>query len=213
MKVFRTLFASAILAVSASVAAAVPINMTQITSNTGLDASSQMVIDVTDGGTAAIFDISAVAGALSSFTMAEIYWDADDVLAPPVTEISSSAGVNMNEGAANPGNLPAGNSISPPFTVTAGLLADAAPGNANGIDIGESYVVSLGYATGVSFADLLAAFADGTARIGIHVRSHNGGGSESYVSTGEMSPVPLPAAGWLMIAALGGVAALRRRKA
>lgn len=195
---------------SAGGASAVTVPMGLITNNTGLDASSQIVVDVSDGGSTAIFDISAIAGTLTSFTIAEIYWDADSVLAPPVVELGSSAGVNMIEGSANPGDLPAGNSITPMFDVTTGLLTDAAPGNANGIDIGEFYRVSLGYAAGADFNALLAALVDGSARIGIHVRSHNGDGSESYVSA---APVPLPAAGWLLIAGLGGLALVRRRKA
>ena len=53
---------------------------------------------------------------------------------------------------------------------------------------------------------------DGSARIGIHVRSHNGGDSESYV-TGPPppAPVPIPAAGWLLIAGMGGLVVMRRR--
>ena len=34
----------------------------------------------------------------------------------------------------------------------------------------------------------------------------------SFYDTGTTAPIPLPAAGWLMVAGLGGLAALRRRK-
>jgi hypothetical protein len=34
----------------------------------------------------------------------------------------------------------------------------------------------------------------------------------SFYDTGKMPPVPLPAAGWLMLAGLGGLAALRQRR-
>lgn len=34
----------------------------------------------------------------------------------------------------------------------------------------------------------------------------------SFYNTGDMTPIPLPAAGWLLLAGIGGLAAMRRRK-
>ena len=39
-----------------------------------------------------------------------------------------------------------------------------------------------------------------------------GGGLSHYAEVGQVSQVPLPAAGWLMIAGLGGLASLRRNR-
>ena len=230
-KSINAVFAASAIAVAglaATASNAATIAFEQITNNTGLDASSQMVVEVTDGSNAgdsgAIFNFSAVTGALSSFTMAELYWsDLSGIFVPPPVELSSSAGVNMTEGTANPGNLPSGNTASPAFVATSMLVADAAPGNANGIDIGEFYEVFIKYDTGYTFADVLADLGDGDLRLGIHVRSHNGGGSESYVGGGPCDPitqicspgvteVPLPAGLPLLFAALGSVGILARRK-
>ena len=51
---------------------------------------------------------------------------------------------------------------------------------------------------------------DGLARFGL---GGSGGGSGGGQDCDPISPVPLPAAGWLMMAGLGGLAALGRRRA
>ena len=49
--------------------------------------------------------------------------------------------------------------------------------------------------------------------IGLRFKSSsNAGGSDKLVGTPDMTPIPLPAAGWMLIAGLGGLAAARRRK-
>ena len=55
----------------------------------------------------------------------------------------------------------------------------------------------------------LAGFFQGDNSAMIHIQGLTDGASAKYVST---SPVPVPAAGFLLVGALGGLAALRRRK-
>jgi hypothetical protein len=68
----------------------------------------------------------------------------------------------------------------------------------------------LNFNAGFDFTDFLAALESGDFRIGLHVRSLAGGASDAFVNL--PSSVPVPAAGFLLIGALGGLAALRRRR-
>ncbi|SDF69540.1 VPLPA-CTERM protein sorting domain-containing protein, partial [Salipiger thiooxidans] len=60
------------------------------------------------------------------------------------------------------------------------------------------------------FDSLIASLASGQLRFGIHLQNMWGGASDSYVNS--VTPVPLPAAGILLIGALGGLGFASRRK-
>jgi hypothetical protein len=192
---------------------AATISFERITSNSSIDASSQLSVVASDEGTEALFSFSVLSGAQSGASISEIYFSDTLGLFTPLPLIRTEQGVSFVAGSASPPNLPGGNNATPPFQVTDFLLADATGRNSNAIQIGDLLVLGLVYSQGSDFADLQNALQRGEFRIGLHVRALEGGESDSFVSTA--APIPLPAAGWLLLTAVGGLgfAARRRRKA
>jgi hypothetical protein len=207
---FKTLAVAGFLAVMAGAVQAVTISFDRITSNSSADSAGQLHLEVTDDGTRALFTFSVSGTAPApDASISEIYFSDLGGLFTPPPRIVQQTGVAFVAGSANPGDLPGGNLASSPFVVTTDLLADATGRNTNSIQFGDLLVLGLNYASGFDFSDLLAGFDSGDFRVGLHVRSLVGGDSDSFVN---VSPVPLPAAGFLLIGALGGLAALRRRR-
>lgn len=188
----------------------------RITTNSNVNAAGQLSVTVADFGTQARFSFSVLSGAQSGATIKEIYFSDVDGLFTGSPEILTQNGVSYVAGQADPGDLPSGNNASPAFTVTGKLLADIdnrKGGNANGIQIGDLLVLGLNFAAGNTFTDLLARINSGAFRVGLHVGSLNGGASDSFVSKPPTTVVPLPAGLPLMLAGIGALAVLRRRKA
>lgn len=202
------LFAAAFVSVSS--AGAVPISFDRITSNSPADAAGQLSAEITDNGTGVLISFAVADGANPDANITEIYFsDLLTLFAPPPSVFSQSAGVSFETGGSNtPGELPGGSG----FTTTAGLVAEADGNNATGLTVGETLVLSLTYAMGMDFSDVLAALDSGNFRIGLHVRSLLDGESDAFVSE-PPAEVPLPAAAWLMIAGLGGLRMASRKKA
>lgn len=173
---------------------------------------AQLSLDVTQDATQALagqvmLTFKNIGSVASSIT--DIYLDDDVPIIGTLVNIVNMIGVDFSEGA-NPSNLPSGNNASPAFVATFGADSNA-PASPNGVNPGEQVALIFNILSGFSFADVVSAFADGDLRAGIHVQSFaSNGGSEAFVTT-PPSPVPLPAAGWLMLAGLGGLAALRRK--
>jgi hypothetical protein len=192
-------------------AAAVTYTFNGITNNNAGDTTvgeTQLSVNVTDAGGGLVrFELLNAGPAASSIT--DIYFD-DAGLFADLNTIQESAGVSFSEGA-SPGNLPGGNSITPKFTVTTGLLADSDPPvQPNGVNPGEWVAVYLALAAGQTFADVLADLADLSLRIGIHVQGFFGGGSESFIN--NPSPIPLPPAVVLLGTALAGLSFFRIKR-
>jgi hypothetical protein len=145
--------------------------------------------------------------------IADVYIDDDASVFTSIASVENGTGVLFAVGAAPP-DLPGGNTVIPPFAATAGLTADAeAPTGTggNGVDPGESFALILNLAAGMTFADVEAAIADGTLRLGIHGQGlGTSGDSESFVNGGGNEVVPEPTAALLF--ALGFTYVARRTR-
>lgn len=184
-----------------------------ITHNSIVDATigeSQLFVDVTAAPgdpTQAVFTFRNV-GPLAS-SICDIYFDDGPLLG--IASVANGAGVDFEE-IASPPNLPGGNTLSPPFETTKGFSAQSTPPTQpNGVNPGESVVITFDLKNNATFDDVLAAIQDGTVRIGIHVQGFADGDSESFVNGTDdvRHRVPEPGSA---VAGLFGLAVLLRRR-
>jgi hypothetical protein len=200
------------LALAAGTAQASMLSFQCITSGAATDCAigeAQMLVEVTDpGGNQVKFTFTNTGPAASSIT--DVYFDDGTLLG--ISSIINSSGVDF-EGMAAPGNLPGGNNASPPFVTSAGFFStDSSPPVArNGVNPSETLMIFFDLLPGTMYADVLQQLGSGQLRIGLHVQAFADGGSVSLVNS--PAPVPLPAALWLFVPALGVFGALRRRSA
>lgn len=75
---------------------------------------------------------------------------------------------------------------------------------------GETVGIFFNLQSGGTFADVISELYSQELRIGIHVQGFANRGSESLVN--GVTPVPVPAAAWLMLSGLGALRLVRRRK-
>ncbi|MFG0258664.1 MAG: hypothetical protein ACF8GE_12270 [Phycisphaerales bacterium JB043] len=167
-----------------------------------------------------------------SGSIAEVYFDDGTLLGIAAVD-DSDPGVSFNNGgSANPPELPEGNNFmingTGPyqFQTTAGFLADADPGNASAVQLGESLTIIFDLIGGQSFADVIDAMNSawtlppgdstdpitntGGLVIGVHVRAQSDGESDSFITVpGEI--IPLPMTFGLGMAGLAPLALRRRR--
>lgn len=167
---------------------------------------SQLTVDVLDpGGGQVLFHFKNMSGGSAS-SITDVYFDDGTLLG--ISSIANGPGVSFSQGASPP-NLPGGNTVSPPFQVTAGFLADSDPAvMPNGVQPGEWLKIYFALQSGGTFNDVISELGDGRLRIGIHVQGILAGGSESFVNY----PVPLPAAAWLFGSGLAGLLIVARRR-
>lgn len=216
-------FSVGAILLSASMAQALSLDFYRITNNSAADASDQLTLTVEDSvdQTMALFTFGVNTGSNPGANIHEIYFDdgMPPLFAPPPSVIASTGQVSFSTGAANPGELPGAGNATPAFETSAGLLADTNTkkgGGHNGVTVGESLTLGLTYMSGITFADLQTALTSDTFRVGLHVGSLLGGESDAFVSDfvdNNSADVPLPAAGWMLLAGIGGLAVARRRKA
>ena len=191
----------------AAPASAVTVGFDCITNNLAGDCTigeAQLTLDITDEGGGQVRFTFANSGPLAS-VISEVYFDDGALLG--IASVMNGPGVSFVEDASPP-NLPGANNASPPFQVTAGFLAEATPApSMNGVGPGEWVAIIFDIQGGFDFNDVVAQFADGTVRAGIHVIAFASGGSESFVN----DPVPEPSTGLLLLSGLGALAAVRSR--
>lgn len=190
-----------------------------ITANSVIDPSigeAQLFVDVTDaGGGQVLFTFFNQGPAASSIT--DVYFDDGSLLGIAALidadENGGDPGVNFSQGA-SPGNLPSGNTASPPFVATAGFLADSDPQvQPNGVNPGESLGILFDLQGTQTFNDVLAELGDGRLRIGIHVQGFADGESESFIN--NKTPIPEPSTLLLLgsgLISVAGIARFRCRK-
>jgi hypothetical protein len=191
----------------------------------GAIGEAQFSVDITDpGGGQVLFTFKNKEGGAQS-TISEIYFD-DGALLGISSIVNNSPNINFVGGSANPGNLPSGNNLTPPFVATEGFVADAEivqGGIKPGVDPGESVGIYFDLKPTMTYTNVLAALAlplphvyessnpsgqDNWLRIGIHVTNYASGGSEGFVN----NPVPLPGAVLLLGAGMARLVAYARRR-
>lgn len=167
---------------------------------------AQLTVTVSDPAAGQVlFHFKNLAGGSAS-SITDVYFDDGTLLG--IASLTNGPGVSFAQDATPP-NLPGGSSISPPFEVTAGFLADSNPPvQPNGVNPGEWLKILFNLQSGGTYNDVISELADGRLRIGIHVQGFANGGSESFVN----NPVPIPAAVWLFGSGLLGLAGIARRR-
>ena len=196
------LLAGALFLCTAMPAYATILNFYNISANNVGDAAigeAQLSVDVTAvDSTQALFTFINEGSEDCSIT--DVYFDGGPLFSIALID-NTDAGVSFSEWA-DPGNLPSGNTMSPPFVADFSADSDS-PVAANGVNPGES----LGILFNISgdFAGVEAALASADLRVGIHVQAFASGGSESFAT-------PEPATMLLLGSGLIGLAAFGRRK-
>ena len=208
------------------VAQATTVSITEIVNDGGPNLSEQLSVDVTNLGSNNVgfrFFNGRDGETTVDSIIGGIFFDigSSNVLDIVYSATNSSDGVLFTATRGTP-NLPEGEQLEPEFTDDAGFKFghdnDIAQGNGTGVNDANAgtaefagFVASLG--SGFSFNRLISNIISGDFRIGLHVISIEGegsdAGSDSYIST-----VPVPAAAWLFGSALFGIVVpgVRRRK-
>ena len=136
-------------------------------------------------------------------TIARVYFDGDDDLLSdiPIPSITNGPGTIFHWDA-TPGNLPAGNPLTPSFDADFSAGTDPSPAQ-NGIDPLEWVKITFDIESGHAFSDVLNQMNDGTMRIGAHIISVG----REEVSVSAVTPEPATIA----LLGLGALSLLRKR--
>ena len=189
----------------AAVANADPYPFVRITDNAPVDVANQLSMDVTDEGGGVVGFWFSNACTVVGPSITHVYFD-DGVLFG-IPSIDSSDGVQFSQGA-NPGDLPGGNELDPPFETSHGFLADAdAPTYHNGVNASDEWLGVFFTLDGGTYATVIDQLDNGMLRVGLHVQGIGPDGeySDSFVN------VPVPGAVLLGAIGLGLVGWIRKR--
>lgn len=186
-------------------------NIENIGSQLGLVIYDPEQSPVTIGGGQVLFAFTNNVGISSN--VSEVYIDDGTIVG--LFEVKNSIGgfTNFVGSAVTPGNLPGGNTVSPPFVADGLFSADVVSGPpANGINEAAD-ILGIVYNVDSGISGIQDALADGSLRIGLHVRSiGTAGGSDSYINT----PSAVSEPGTLMLLGPGliciGLYRWKRRK-
>jgi len=127
--------------------------------------------------------------------VSQIYFDSDSILS--FAGITNGPGTSFVQGE-GPKNLPAGQTLTPPFETSTGLsFGDVSPTSKNGINPGEWLRINLTLNNGVLFEQVVDKLNTASIRIGTHVIALPDGSSESGVNVPEPLTFCLMATGTL----------------
>ena len=119
--------------------------------------------------------------------------------------LNEGTGVNFGIGASPP-NLPGGNAIG--FSADFGADSESPGVPENGVNGGEFLGLQFDLTTGSNINQVISAISSGSLRLGVHFQSV--GINEGSISL--VSPIPEPQEWAMMMAGLGLVAAITRRR-
>ena len=222
-KALKITVAATLLMCVSPMALAMTLSFTEIVNDGGPDLSEQLSVDVTDLGSNNVgftFFNGRDGESTVDSTIAGIFFDvgSSNVMDIVYSDANSSDGVLFTSVHGTP-NLPEGELLDPAFTDDAGFKFghdSTIKGHDGGVDDANggtaefaSFIATFGGS--FVFNDLIANIFSRDFRLGLHVISIEGEGSDAG-SDSYVNAVPVPAAAWLFGSALLGLIATRRRK-
>ena len=158
-----------------------------------------LYVDVTVGTSTVDFEFHNES--LVDSSIARIYFDDISLLGD--ANIVNGPGCSFSM-PATPRDLPAWNTLDPPFEKGAGIDFSSDPARPhNGINPGEWLSIIFEPVGGSEPEDITTALANGDLRVGIHIIALSDGSSESAVN--------IPEPGTIILLSLGTMALLRKR--